>query len=368
MSEKVTIGSYSQINCYTSCPKHWFLKYKEKWDSPVLKASLFYGNAVEAGIIALLENNPAYLTVAHENWISQTKYNHVTLIQDNDNIAYAHADFDEHVLTPTDKDLLKSYINSLELNFLGEDPVQVYKEVSKIKKNPYKNTTDNMMKYFNKCSWLSLYRKLDILVETFKQQVLPRIKKVHAVQKESSLESADGKFKVKGFIDFIFDFEGYDKPIIFDLKTSAGEYSLDKIELSEQLAIYLGMEGFNYNTNLAGYIVLNKNIAKEVVSYCKKCGTKKEGRHKTCNMLQEGKRCNGEWEDKIELKPEAQVLVASKTDFQIDSMLEDYSHVLKAMKEGIVYKNINNCTNWFGGPCPYLNKCFKDSTEGLVKK
>lgn len=366
--QKPIVASYSQVTTYTSCPKHWHIKYKLRYEEEALKASLFYGNAVEAGVIALLEGKENYLEIAAKEWDSQTKWGKTTFICDNDEIAYAHGDFDGHVLKDEDFDYLEKLARKLHIHNLGKSALEIYKEVARTKKNPYKKTTQEMLTYFNKASWLSLLRKSEVLIEAFKVQFLPKIQKIHAIQQESEIVSEDGLQKIKGYIDLILTIEGYDKPIIFDLKTSAGAYSQDRIDLSEQLLVYLAMEGITYTTNLVGYIVLNKNIEKEKLGVCSLCGKIKDSSHKTCDNEVNGKRCRGLWSETTKLKPEVQVMVSAKEDFKVDGILSDYTNVLKGMKEEIIYKNTDKCSNWYGSRCPYYSVCWENSFEGLKKK
>lgn len=305
-----------------------------------------------------------YMNVYRDNWIQQTKYGKTTIIYDNDKIAYAHADFDEMVLGPQDLERMTEWATELKLD--GTNPVALYKSIAKDKKNPYKRTSSEELKYFNRTSWLSLMKKGEILIESFKDQFLPRVKKVHAVQKETKL--GDGTHSIMGVIDMVIELEGYDKPIIFDLKTSAQPYTPDKIDITEQLTLYLAMEGANYQTNLAGYVILVKNIPKETVAVCKNCQHIKDSRHQTCNNVVNDVRCNGEWDSKTLLKPEVQVMIAEKSEAQINDLLNDYNNVIHAMDQNIIYKNMDKCSNWFGSKCQYYALCHEGKMDGLKKR
>jgi len=94
------------------------------------------------------------------------------------------------------------------------------------------------------------------------QPILPKIKKVHATQKFYNLKDEVTGDTLMGTLDFVAEIEGYDKPVIIDLKTAARPYTKDNIELSEQLPIYLALSEGKFNTDLVGYVVLIKNIWK----------------------------------------------------------------------------------------------------------
>lgn len=357
--------SYSQVNLYSECSQHHYLKYKQKIEPIQSKGSLWFGNAVEAGVNALLENKSNYLEITRLNWMSQTKFGKTTAIYDNPEISFAHTDFDKDILTTSDKEQMLSWMQQSNLD--AGDPVEAYKKVAAAKKNPYKKTQDNELVYFNRCSWLSLARKAEILVESFKEQFLPKITKVHALQINGKI-GGEGGDSIEGYIDFVLEIEGYDQPIIFDLKTAAQPYDDDKLELTEQLLLYMGMVGEKYNTDKVGYIVLCKNINKERIAYCSVCHAKRLGKHKTCNETIANKRCNGAWDEKLEIKPVVQVLVTSKSQNQLNDLLKDYEAVVDAMKHGIVYKVRSKCANWYGSKCCFYDLCHKGSMDGLKQR
>jgi len=224
------------------------------------------------------------------------------------------------------------------------------------------------MTYFNRCSWLSLKRKGHLLIEAFKVQFLPKVKNVLATQERASIKDPNTGDSIQGYIDMVLEIEGYDKPVIFDLKTAARPYTEEQIELGAQLTLYAGMNGGKYNTDLVGYVVLCKNIEKIEDSKCKTCGHTKTGRHKTCDNIINGQRCEGEWLTKKIPKPNVQVLVKQKTQQEINDLFMDVGNILVAMKQEIVYKDISKCNNWFGSKCPYYDACHHNDTSGLKKR
>lgn len=315
-----------------------------------------------------------------------------TQVFDNDKINFAHADYDEDVINNFAKDtvpVIVKWMQELKLDQqfvntnMEPDWRAAYSACSKAKKNPYKRIPPNFLAFFNRMSWLSMYYKGLLLIESFEQQFLPKIEKVLAVQKHSSIKDEVVGDSITGYIDMILKLKGFDKPIIFDLKTAARPYTQEQIEHSEQLTIYLAMEGQRFNTDQVGYIVLSKAINKEVEAYCKTCAHKKNGRHRTCDnripATEEYKannkvgldglmRCDGEWNETVVLKPQVQVLIEKKTDNQVNKVMEDQSNIILGMKNGVVFKNTSKCMNWYGNKCPYFNLCHKDSDAGLVKK
>lgn len=367
-------SSFSQNSLYIQCPKAWYNQYIQGYYSETEGSSLYFGTAIDKAVSDMLESKPNWLNTFYFNWDGQMKEGKLIKIFDNDKITYSHKDFDADLLETKDYLELEKWAKELLLigqtdNPTPEQLVKLYREASKAKSNPYIKMTDEQFKYFNRCSWLGLKRKGKILLNAFYDQVKPKIKSVISTQKRSKIEDSNTGDQIIGYVDMIVEYEGYDKPIIFDLKTSSFAYDAHQIETSPQLTLYAAMEAKNHNTDLVGYIVLNKNIPKDEVNHCQKCGVKKTTRHQTCNaVLSDNSRCGGIWIETKVPKPEVQVMVDKKTTEQIEDLLMDTGNIILAMKNNIVYKNTNKCDDWYGGLCPYINLCHKKDSTGLIKK
>ncbi len=372
--------SYSQNNTYIACPKHWHLLYKEGLEGTTEGASTYFGSAIDAGVSAMLEGNPDWLKVFYDRWNKSWNFGKSTVIFDNPEIIYGYKDFDGDILE--DKDFNDILAWAIQLNIGGkavlfgntntvpkQELIELYKGIADKKKNPYKSPTPDELTFFNRCSWLSMKRKGKLLLNAFHTQFFPKIKRVIATQQKAQIQDPSTGDTITGFIDMVLEIDGYDKPIIFDLKTAAWPYKQEDIDLTQQLTLYSAMKSGEYNTDLVGYVVLCKNIPKTTTSTCKVCGNVKTGRHATCEAINaQGARCNGEWDTKMVPKPEVQVLVEKKEIPQIEDLLIDYGNIILAMKQEIVYKNTSKCTNWYGGICPYYNLCHKGDRTGLVSK
>jgi len=365
--------SFSQNNTYIQCPKHWSFNYIAKLKAPTIGASLPFGAAVDESIMELLKGNVNYMNRFFNRWDKAKSFGKTMQVFDNQDVVYANADFDEYILDDSDKKQLDTWVSELNVSYLSSDGVECYKEAKKKKMNPYKSVTAKEMKYFNRASWLSLRKKGELLITSFNDQFYPKIKRVLAVQQWSSWKNPFNGDTMVGIIDMVLEIEGYDSPIIFDLKTAARAYTDSNIELNDQLPTYLAMEGHKYNTDLVGFAVLCKNIPKIVTAKCTSCGFMRNGRHKTCNnkvMRPNGKlvRCDGAWDEKQTPDPKVQVLVKQLSAQDVDDCLEDSVNIMKAMKNKIIYKNKNKCNNWYGNICPYFQACHNNDISGLVKK
>jgi hypothetical protein len=360
--------SYSQNNTYITCPQHWKYSYIDKLKSEKEGASLYFGSAVDAAAMEMLKGAHNWLQVFNDRWFSVIQNKTVMQVYDNPNVVYSYNDFDEHLFSSADKQQLTTYLTELGLND-KVDPIEYHKDLVKRKKNPYKTISDEELKYFNRVSWLSLKLKGAILLNSFNTQFMPRVKKVIATQQFAKIEDPNSGDVINGYIDMVLEIDGYDKPIIFDLKTAGQPYTKEQIDLTEQLTLYAAMKAHEYQTDLVGYVVLCKSIPKDIVNNCSKCNHLQDGRHKTCNNDINGVRCNGSWVEAKVLRPEVQVLIEKKTPEQINDLLVGYGNIIDAMKMGIVYKNTSKCKSWFGGACPFYNLCHGDgNTKGLIKK
>lgn len=358
--------SYSQNNTYINCPKYWHMNYIEKWEGSIEGASLYYGSAMDAAVTAMLEKKTDWLDIFYDKWNRAYSFGTATQVFDNPNIVFSNKDFDEYVLEPADMAILQGWAAKLGVT---SDPVDLYKDISSRKKNPYKTVSTDELQYFNRASWLSMKKKGKLLLEAFHTDFYPKIKKVVSTQQRGSITDNNTGDSIVGYIDMVLEIDGYSKPIIFDLKTAAQPYKQEDIDLTQQLTLYSAMKGADYNTNLVGYVVLCKNIPKEDVSFCSKCNYKKNGRHKTCdNILTDGSRCNGSWVDTKICKPEIQVLVQEKSQTQIDDLLLDIGNIILAMKNNVVYKNTSKCNNWYGSRCAFYDACYSGDTSKLKRK
>lgn len=365
--------SHSQNNTYITCPQHWHMSYNERWTNPVEGSSTYFGSAVDAAVGEMLEGKQDWLKTFYDRWNKSWSFGKSTQIFDNPDIIYGHKDFDQYVLEPKDYPQLEIWAKSLNLMGQGATPspddlVALYKTCAEIKKNPYKHITPDQLTYFNRASWLSMKRKGKVLLNAFHTQFYPKVKKVLATQQRATIKDAATGDSITGFIDMVLELDGYDKPIIFDLKTAGMPYDQSDMDLTQQLTLYSAMKGAEYKTDLVGFVVLCKNIPKKTVNTCASCGHVKTGRHKTCDNVINGNRCGGNWDETVTPEPVVQVIIDSKTPQQVQSLLSDIGNIIFGMKNGIVYKNTSKCNDWYGGPCPYYNACHKGDYSGLVKK
>ncbi len=272
-------------------------------------------------------------------------------------VVYAEADFDADVLLPQDLQELQEFAD-LYLSDMQGSPLEIFNEIKGIKKNKYQSWTTNQNVYYNVANWLSWGRKATYIIDAYKQEVMPRIKKVVAVQKK--IEMSNGEDTSEGYIDLIAEMDD-GKTYILDNKSSAREYEEDSYKTKPQLHLYAVAE----NNNNVGFIVYIKKLEKNEVRVCSKCGNVAEGRHKSCDAEIKGKRCGGEWTRTVNPKAKIQIILG-QTDPNLEELvLDNFNEVNKAIKSEVFPKNLNSCDNWYGGPCPYKALCWEKNSKGL---
>lgn len=368
--------SHSQNSSYLFCPKKWSLQYQDGWLPETEGASLPFGTAMDRAVSSMLEGNHQWLQKFYDNWETEFKNGQIRKILDDDKIVYSNKDFDGDILEQQDIPILEKWAKELSLlqptaTPSKQDLIDLFRQCSKAKSSPYITATQEQLKYFNKCSWLSLKRKGKLLLTAFEQQVKPKIKRIISLQKRGEIKDESTGDGIIGYIDMVLELEGYNKAIIFDLKTASMLYDQFQVDVSPQLTLYAAMEGKTYNTDLVGYLVLPKNIQKDSVFHCKTCGFKKATGHRTCNNIlgtNSNARCGGIWEETKIPIPQVQIMVEKKTPEQINDLLVDIGNMILAMKNGIVYKNTNRCQDHFGSNCPFINLCHKGDSTGLIQK
>lgn len=205
-------------------------------------------------------------------------------------------------------------------------------------------------------AWKCMRIKGRLLLEEYTRAVLPLIEEVQHVQKELHNRS--------GFIDAIVVLRGYGR-VLLDHKTSARPYDPDAVANDTQLALYCKDQGIEK----AGFVVLIKTLNSKTVRLCSVCGFNgSTSKHKTCPNDINGKRCFGSW-DEIH-QPEANIqLLVNDMPKTTENLVEDsICQVERGVAAGIYPRNLKSCGRIYGKPCPYFNKCWKNSNEGLEIK
>lgn len=354
--------SNSSISRYLQCGKSYDWHYNHKIRPNWTSSALLFGDALDKAInVLLLNDNKNPLDVFIQYWTTVKINKQDVYLPTSTKVMYANKDYDEDLITADDWNVVEDMIQS------GKVERHDYRTLV-LKKSSlgWDKFTDSEKSYYNLLNWTCMKNKAKYIIEGYKKEVIPRIGKVYAVQKELNIDNgADDTFI--GFIDFVADVDDHG-PVIMDNKTSSMPYAWDKVRNSKQLATYMAIAGDEYKTNKAGFVVMQKNLKKEKHKTCTSCGHKASSTHAKCNADIGGKRCNGEWLIETIFRAEFQVLVDRISKAFQDMAITNADAVASAVKAKIYPMNLDTCDNIFGSRCVYYDLCRKNSMKGLVKE
>lgn len=350
--------SHSQVSKFQQCGKAYEFWYINKIRPVKMRSALLFGSALDRAIGLLLnpkEDSKTPEQIFSYFWRFQDINGEQTYLPDNINLVYAKSDFDKDLLTPED---IK------KLNIKKETVIELVEKRNDV---GFDNLTQDEKSLCNEAFWMCLHNKGLFMIDAFRTKVLPKLKKIHSTQEFIELDN--GEDKVIGYIDIVAEVEGHEEPIVLDLKTSAMHYEEDSVVTSPQLSLYVHAVSDKYKTKKAGYIVLNKNLIKNRIKICKKCKHDGSGgRHKTCPKEMGDGRCNGEWNETVKPEVYVQFLIDAIPEATENLVLDNIDDINTSIKTGHFTRNLNTCTNTYGGVCDYIGLCYRNSMNGLIKK
>lgn len=357
--------SHSQVSRFQMCPKSYEYHYIQKIRPTVTSAALLFGTAIDNALNALLTNKENPEGLFEKSFRFQVLNGKEIYVPTHTDLVYAAADFDADLLTKDDYTHLAEQVEKGSIQRYP-DYLEAYNNLREQKKSKGLDSFSfEEKKFFNLMNWLSLRRKGLLMIKAYRNKVMPKIEKVHAIQEYISLENQEGD-KVIGFVDLVADVKDLGK-VILDNKTSSMEYEEDAVLTSPQLSLYVHALEEKYKTRKAGYIVMRKSVIKNRKKVCSVCGFDGSGgRHKTCNNEVDGKRCGGAWNETIDPDIFIQFIVDTIPEKTEEIVLENVDNINESIKAGVFHRNLNNCSNWYGSPCPYIGLCYKGDMHGLL--
>lgn len=353
--------SYTSINTYATCGQKYKLRYRDNLRSKYFHAALAFGSAIDASLNMLLTTkdldkaNKEFDKSWNFQWVNK-KYVSVPKYTE---IVYAEADYDAELLDEND------FIKLEALRYELSTPTLNYENILQEKKKiGWDNLSVEKKQVFNYSNWLSLRHKGLIMLESYSKKILPRIKEVLAVQKETFLENDAGD-KIVQYLDLIVTWED-GRNILFDNKTSSRDYDNDQAARSPQLISYYSGAKAQYKLDSVGFIVLKKNINKNKIKICSSCGFDgSRNKNRTCNNTIGKKRCNAPW--KITIDPECymQVIINDVTATAENLVLDSFHEANEGIKKEHFYKNLSACKS---GPivCEFYNLCWFGNRDEVV--
>lgn len=363
---KPTQLSHSKVSKYQTCGVAYKYHYIDKLRPKVHSAALVFGSAIDIALNSILVPDGRDPEALFEKTFTTTTVNDIEVyVPTFKDLVYQNNDFDGDLLIEDDyQTIAKEFTETHVTQHSGY--LEIYQGLKKRKsESGFDSLTDREKELFNLMNWLCLRRKGLLMLRAYRKKVMPKIERVHAVQKKVSLVNDEGD-SVIGYVDLIADVKDIGT-VILDNKTASMEYAEGAVLTSPQLSLYVHMLEEEYSTRKAGYIVMRKSVIKNRKKVCSKCSNDGSGgRHKTCDAVVDGKRCNGEWNETIDPDIHIQFLVDEIPKKTEEIVLENFDNTNAAIKNGVFTRNFNSCTNHFGGLCPYYAKCYMDKDDGLV--
>lgn len=341
--------SYSKINTYMTCGKKYQYQYVEKLKEDFISSALIFGSAIDAALNTLLITRDLELAkdAFYDNWMYQNVNGVDVHLK-----TYPHINYKE---------------NDLDIDFIKQRKQLDFDKLSRIVKDREKNypisLEDTIL--FNTACWYSLFAKGVIMLESYNKEIIPKVKEVLAIQHKFQMVNGEGDI-INSIADAVLKWED-DRIILFDNKTSSVHYERNKAARSPQLIVYYNALKDVFSIDSVGYIVLDKSIIKNKVKICGKCGYDGSGKqHKTCPETFQNERCHGEWLEKISPKCYIYTVINDISPTSEELVMTTFNEASQGIKNNIFHRNLNACTSPF--PCPFINKCWNNTEDGLIKK
>lgn len=260
--------SNSQLNTYNLCPRKWKHEKIDKLRSKKAPSALFFGSALDEAFSLLLCAKKEDLT-EEELTLQLTKTpeevfeEKMRVIQHNgEQLELARCQYADYFASDFTPELLKlqhlELLQSIEPSYSLVNFVDFHLQCKEQLAAKKRLQVDDQILY-NYITWLTLVEKGKIMIDAYRNDVMPLIHKVYSIQKPISLKNGDGD-EVTGLIDFTASFtDAPDVVYICDNKSSGKPYLDDSVKESQQLSVYCEAEG----TKNAAYVVVEKKLFKK---------------------------------------------------------------------------------------------------------
>lgn len=328
--------SKSAMAKYLQCPFSYEQHYIKRVRPIKVRSPLFFGIGLDAGLNSILLKSEETPLDAYRYAVK-----HIELGK----MQPSRYDYDKYIITYKEKEEALKFLKTL--GYKGNDCDELWNNL--LDKHKLSKKQEKALDYLAR---ISLEKKALLLFDAYKYQIIPRIKKVLAVQKQVG----------PGYLDVKLVWED-GKTYIADNKSAAIEYDENEADYDFQMTSYAIEE--NIDNTL--FIVLPKKIDKVFNKTCKDCGKVCKTQHKTCAVEIHGKRCGGQFTTSIEFKVEIQVVKGKVTKMMKKRVKEIQDKVKATIEEGRFHCNFASCSNQYGRPCEYRDLYWKGKMDGLEK-
>lgn len=335
MTKKIRL-SHSAAEKYKTCSYMYKLHYIDKLRPEGVGSALFMGSAIDDALNYMLLEKKKKLSKDDKDFLAKYdspedaflktfktfKHNGEEIdISTSPKAEYFKSDLDTSVLEEDDYEKLREFDPEVEDHEAYIEEIQGF-----IKE---KKTLDEQdQRLYNYICWLSLRKKGLLLIQAYRDDILPQIAETHSIQERVHLPNENGDSLI-GFIDAVVSFvDDPNTKVVLDNKTSSTKYKDDSVATSPQLATYCEYKGLDS----AAYAVVEKKLRK------------KEPRTRT------------------------QLIIDKVADETYDDTFDKYEEVLAGIKAEEFEKNYESGCFFFGKPCAYYRYCRSEGKvmDGLV--
>lgn len=327
--------SKSAMEKYLNCPFAYDQHYNKRVRPKYVGSPLYYGIGVDCGLNVILSGSKDDPIKAFLKGVS-----HIELGK----MRPTRNDYDKDIISKDDRKKALKFLKTV--GYRGDDCDGLYMEL--LTKDKLSAKQEKAFDYLGR---MSLLCKAAITFKAYRKQIMPRIKKVHAIQKATKA----------GFLDIVADWDKKGNTFVIDNKTAGKEYDPNKTDYSFQLTDY----AIDEKIDKIMFIVMPKKMEKDFKKKCQKCSKMCKTSHHTCNEQVDGKRCHGQFDVKMSVDITIQVVKGKVTPMMKKRVKEIRPAVEKAIECGSFPCSFGTCDNKWGKPCEYRELYWKGDMEGL---
>lgn len=329
--------SYSKMQKYEQCPALYDFHYNKKLRSKYIGSPLFFGSAIDdaVGVLKLplkkkltkkekeIKDNHTALDMfkSRMTWMQHNKEQ--INIQTYPYVNYSKADIDTTNLKDEDMEQINGRFFDEPYDRKG---LQEYAEYTHKQIKLQKKVEKEDFIAYNQICWMSLYRKGELIIQKYEEEIIPQIEEIVSLQEEICITNDNGD-EITGFIDDVRIYK--DEPNVYyinDDKTSSKPYKQEQLDESPQLSTYAWYKDI---PNVS-YTVMEKNIRKR--------------------------------EPRVRIN----ILKGISNSEYKDEVLDNYENTLHLINEGNFEPNFDSGCKFYGAKCLYHDICHKGTMPDYI--
>lgn len=314
------------MECFRECSYKYKLRYLDGIKSVDVRSALFFGNAFDSALDVILLTKKKKLTEKEEQLLQRTPYDVF-----DETFRYVKHNGDELDLAYSEQAIFSKadyHECSTTKNVEGKTVQKCGEEYcsSLLTDGDYKQIEEGINP-----KWLIMRRKGHLMLDAYKEEIMPRIEEVYSVQGWVKLKNGDGDEFI-GKKDAEIKIVGVEGRVILDNKSAKDQsakfrYTTEDVNKRPQLPTYSEAAG----VDKGAYAVVYKKLYKKAPFI----------------------RTDFVYDD---IKEETK-----------DLLFEEIDDMLHEMREERYEKHTDTSKCFKYGKCEYYNLCHRNNSKGLVK-